>query len=140
MKSCIESLLELERQYHERVVGLTRKVGLTFAEWQLLVNIDKKVATQEKLSMLMQLNVSTLSRQLARLTAKEFVVKSSQDEGKPGRRYFVYEVTKKGTGAIFQMKKEFQNFNEKLFRHWSKEEQDLLKILLNRLNTSMERI
>ncbi|KRL98958.1 MAG: MarR family transcriptional regulator [Liquorilactobacillus satsumensis] len=135
----MESLLELERQYHEHLVKLTRKTGLTFAEWQLLVNIEHQIDTQEKLSALMNLNVSTLSRQLGRLLAKEFVTKVPAD-GKQGRRYFIYAATAQGEKAIEQLEEEFHKFDENLFRHWAQEEQNLLQILLNRLNKSMERL
>ncbi|WP_057829174.1 MarR family winged helix-turn-helix transcriptional regulator [Liquorilactobacillus cacaonum] len=138
MKSCLDSLIELQRQYKEKIVALSQKNGLTLAEWQLLLKIVDGISTQEKLAKLTQLNVSTLSRQLAKLLSKEFIIKEPQ-ENKQGRRFFSYSSTDKGISAISTMKKDIQMYSEHLFSHWSKEEQNLLQILLNRLSKSMER-
>ena len=139
LKSCLDSLIDLQRQYREKLVALSQKNGLTIAEWQLLLKIVEGASTQEKLAKLTQLNVSTLSRQLAKLLSKEFVVKESQ-ENEQGRRFFAYTSTFSGLDAIVAMKKDIAQYSEQLFSHWSEEEQNLLQILLNRLSKSMERV
>ncbi|MFT9098354.1 MarR family winged helix-turn-helix transcriptional regulator [Liquorilactobacillus sp.] len=139
MKSCLDSLIDLQRQYREKLVALSQKNGLTLAEWQLLLKIVDGVSTQEKLAKMTQLNVSTLSRQLSKLLSKEFVVKKSQ-ESQQGRRFFAYTSTFRGLDAIADMKKDIAQYSKQLFSHWSEEEQNLLQILLNRLSKSMERM
>ncbi|MDN2452247.1 MarR family transcriptional regulator [Lactobacillus sp. UCMA15818] len=139
MKSCLDSLIDLQRQYREKLVALSQKNGLTLAEWQLLLKIVDGASTQEKLAKMTQLNVSTLSRQLSKLLSKEFVVKKSQ-ESQQGRRFFAYTSTFRGLDAIADMKKDIAQYSKQLFSHWSEEEQNLLQILLNRLSKSMERM
>ncbi|MFT8883276.1 MAG: MarR family transcriptional regulator [Liquorilactobacillus hordei] len=139
MKSCLDSLIDLQRQYREKLVALSQKNGLTLAEWQLLLKIVDGISTQERLAKLTQLNVSTLSRQLAKLLSKEFITKESK-ENQQGRRFFAYTSTNNGLTAVTDMKKDIAQYRDQLFSHWSKEEQNLLQILLNRLSKSMERM
>mgnify|MGYP004707275183 FL=1 len=139
LKSCLDSLIDLQRQYREKLVALSQKNGLTLAEWQLLLKIVDGISTQERLAKLTQLNVSTLSRQLAKLLSKEFITKESK-ENQQGRRFFAYTSTNNGLTAVTDMKKDIAQYRDQLFSHWSKEEQNLLQILLNRLSKSMERM
>lgn len=139
LKSCLDSLIDLQRQYREKLVALSQKNGLTLAEWQLLLKIVDGISTQERLAKLTQLNVSTLSRQLAKLLSKEFITKESK-ENQQGRRFFAYTSTKNGLTAVTDMKKDIAQYRDQLFSHWSEEEQNLLQILLNRLSKSMERM
>lgn len=73
MRSCLDSLLVIQKQYYDALKKIVHNYGLTIAEWQLLIKIINGNQTQEKLAELTQLNVSTLSRQLSRLSAKSLL-------------------------------------------------------------------
>lgn len=141
MRSCLDSLLVIQKQYQETLKKMVKNYGLTIAEWQLLVKIIKGNHTQESLAELTNLNVSTLSRQLAKLAAKQFVDCLPDDASgyNGGRKKINYIETSKGKEAVKQLQEEVKAFAAKLFMHWSKEEQDMLQILLNRLSKSFER-
>jgi DNA-binding MarR family transcriptional regulator len=141
MRSCLASLLVIQKQYQEVLKKMVKNHGLTIAEWQLLVKIINGNHTQERLAELTNLNVSTLSRQLAKLVAKHFVdcLPDNVSVYSGGRKKINYIETSKGKEAVKQLHSEVKIFAEKLFEHWSKEEQDLLQILLNRLSKSFER-
>lgn len=95
--------------------------------------------TQEQLAHVTKLNISTLSRQLARLDAKKFITKTSTT-GKRGRGYFTYSSTEKGKVTEQKMEIDLKQLEQKLFVRWSDEETALLQVLLNRLVQSMKRL
>ncbi|KRM88754.1 MarR family winged helix-turn-helix transcriptional regulator [Liquorilactobacillus vini] len=140
MRSCLDSLLVIQKQYSETLKKIVHKHDLTIAEWQLLIKIINGNQTQEKLAALTQLNVSTLSRQLSRLSAKRFIDHLTAGKSHGGRKKINYISTEKGKSAVQQLQVELKTFADQLFRHWSVEEQDMLQILLNRLSHSLERL
>lgn len=93
--------------------------------------------TQEKLATAMQLDTSTLSRQLASLVKKERLSKEAIGRD---RRQLVYTVTPAGTAALTKINADYQQFEAEVFDKWPQDEQNLLRILLNRLNKSVSRI
>jgi len=56
------------------------------------------------------------------------------------RKKYLYTMTNKGQEVLRKMDQDFTQLKDSLFSQWTKEEQNLLKILLNRLNTSFNRI
>lgn len=138
MRSSLDSLLILERKYHNILANVAKQEDLTIAEWQLLIKINNGLQTQEQLAHTTKLNISTLSRQLARLDAKKFITKMSTN-GTRGRGYFTYSGTEKGKEAVNKMQSALKNLEQKLFMRWSDEETTLLQVLLNRLVQSMKR-
>lgn len=138
MRSSLDSLLVLEKKYHNILNKVAQQHGLTIAEWQLLIKISDGAQTQEQLAHITKLNISTLSRQLTRLETKKFVIKSPT-AGKRGRGYFVYTETEKGKETMQEMETAIKTLEQRLFMRWSDEETKLLQVLLNRLVQSMKR-
>lgn len=70
MKSSLTALAETAKLQTAILKQITKAQGITVAEWQLLIQLQAGANTQEKLAAAMQLDTSTLSRQLASLVKK----------------------------------------------------------------------
>ena len=140
MKASLTVLLEVQKDYTQLLKKLTRQHTLTVAEWQLLQNVVDGQDTQAELVATTQLDVSTLSRQLSRLVEKKMLTIKKLGEKPTTRKKYLYQITSQGRAALDGMNTDFQTMNTELFSQWTEEEQNLLKILLNRLKTSFDRI
>ncbi|GKS80416.1 MarR family transcriptional regulator [Ligilactobacillus pabuli] len=140
MKASLTVLLEVQKDYTQLLKKLTRQHTLTVAEWQLLQNVVDGQDTQAELVATTQLDVSTLSRQLSRLVEKKMLTIKKLGEKPTTRKKYLYQITSQGQAALDGMNTDFQTMNTELFSQWTEEEQNLLKILLNRLKTSFDRI
>ncbi|QBO35115.1 MarR family transcriptional regulator [Periweissella cryptocerci] len=137
MKSSLEALRDAEKIQKAALMKITKKYGLTIAEWQLLSTMMEGFDTQDKLSAETGLDTSTLSRQLKSILAKEYV-----DKVATGRdhRQLVYTVLTTGSDAVTNINGEYKNLEDTIFDKWSNEEVNMLRILLNRLEKSMTRV
>jgi DNA-binding MarR family transcriptional regulator len=109
---------------------------LTVSEWQLLDHIGGGENTQEILAAKTNLDTSTLSRQLKGLVTKDMVTKKAIGRDK---RQLVYTITEQGTATAEDINTAFEALSDDVFEHWSTDERNLLQILLNRLDKSMDR-
>lgn len=137
MKSSLTALAETAKLQTASLKQLTKAQGVTVAEWQLLIQLNTDANTQEKLATAMQLDTSTLSRQLASLVKKE---KLSKEAVGRDRRQLVYTITPAGLTALNAINAAYEQFEADVFDKWPQDEQNLLRILLNRLNKSVSRI
>lgn len=137
MKSSLTALAETAKLQTANLKQLTKAQGVTVAEWQLLIQLNTGANTQEKLATAMQLDTSTLSRQLASLVKKE---KLSKEAVGRDRRQLVYTITPAGLTALNAINAAYEQFEADVFDKWPQDEQNLLRILLNRLNKSVSRI
>lgn len=137
MKSSLEALRDAEKIQKAAVMKLTKKYGLTIAEWQLLSTMMEGFDTQDKLSEETGLDTSTLSRQLKSIFAKEYVSKVATGRD---HRQLVYTVMPSGTDAVTKINGEYKDLEDTIFDKWSSEEVNMLRILLNRLEKSMSRV
>lgn len=137
MKSSLTALAETAKLQTASLKQLTKAQGVTVAEWQLLIQLNMGANTQEKLATAMQLDTSTLSRQLASLVKKE---KLSKEAVGRDRRQLVYTITPAGLTALNAINAAYEQFEADVFDKWPQDEQNLLRILLNRLNKSVSRI
>lgn len=137
MKSSLTALAETAKLQTASLKQLTKVQGVTVAEWQLLIQLNTGANTQEKLATAMQLDTSTLSRQLASLVKKE---KLSKEAVGRDRRQLVYTITPAGLTALNAINAAYEQFEADVFDKWPQDEQNLLRILLNRLNKSVSRI
>ncbi|GBG95884.1 MarR family transcriptional regulator [Ligilactobacillus salitolerans] len=140
MKESLAALIDVQRNYQQILKKMTKKHSLTIAEWQLMQNISDGNQTQTQLVAVTQLDVSTLSRQLGRLVEKKLLAVEKLEEKGAARKKYLYQLTDVGRKAFEDMQADFFSMSQDLFGPWTKEEQNLLKILLNRLKTSFERI
>ncbi|MHC9532656.1 MarR family winged helix-turn-helix transcriptional regulator [Dellaglioa sp. L3N] len=136
MKTSLENLLSIDKQYKMILQRLTKKNNLTISEWQLLKKISAKFNTQEKLALETDLDISTLSRQLKRLVEKEMLDKHSIGEDK---RQLIYTMTEVGVESSKAVDLGFTNLEATIFEKWPEDEQNLLRMLLNRLDKSLTR-
>lgn len=140
MKASLEVLLDVQKSYTQQLKKLTRSSHLTIAEWQLVNNIINGQDTQAELVAATQLDVSTLSRQLSKLVDKKMLT-IEKLSGKPTtRKKYLYHITSAGQTALNEINTAFKQMETELFSQWTNEEQNLLKILLNRLKTSFSRL
>ncbi|MFB9770474.1 MarR family winged helix-turn-helix transcriptional regulator [Lactiplantibacillus modestisalitolerans] len=137
MKSSLAALAAAAKQQTAILKTMTKRQGITVAEWQLLLQLQAGADTQEKLAAVMQLDTSTLSRQLANLVKKECLDKQAVGRD---RRQLIYSMTATGEAALAQIGTDYQQFEAAVFDKWPQDEQNLLRILLNRLNKSVERV
>lgn len=142
MKEPLDNLLDLQREYQRFIQKLAKQNKLTVAEWQLLQRISDGKNSQEILADEMQLDTSTLSRQLSRLTQKEYVSITKVDHPKKvrTRKSYRYRISELGKSVLTQMNSDFDEFGNQVFAQWSLEEKNFLKILINRLTQSMRRV
>ena len=136
MKSSLMALADTAKQQTAMLKRLTKAQGITVAEWQLLIKLQAGFDTQEKLAVEMQLDTSTLSRQLASLVKKEKLTKEAVGRD---RRQLIYSVTATGDNAVATVNADYERFEATVFDKWPQDEQNLLRILLNRLNKSVDR-
>ncbi|MCI1953358.1 MarR family winged helix-turn-helix transcriptional regulator [Ligilactobacillus acidipiscis] len=140
MKASLDVLLDVQKNYKQLLKKMTRIHTLTIAEWQLLQNVLDGNDTQTELVKKTKLDVSTLSRQLSKLVEKNLLSIKKMGEKPMARKKYLYQITDQGRTALDEMNADFEKMSSELFSQWTNEEQNLLKILLNRLNTSFERI
>lgn len=142
MKEPLSNLLDLQREYQRLIQRLAKKHNLTLAEWQLLQKIVNGKDTQELLADAMQLDISTLSRQLGRLTTKEFVIitKVNSQTNVKTRKSYRYQLSESGQKVLSQMNTDFSKFNQKVFAQWSSQEKKLFKETITHLIQSMQSI
>ncbi|KRN85832.1 MarR family winged helix-turn-helix transcriptional regulator [Ligilactobacillus acidipiscis] len=140
MKASLDVLLDVQKNYKQLLKKMTRIHTLTIAEWQLLQNVLDGNDTQTELVKKTKLDVSTLSRQLSKLVEKNLLSIKKMGKKPMARKKYLYQITDQGRTALNEMNADFEKMSSELFSQWTNEEQNLLKILLNRLNTSFERI
>ncbi|GAA3188828.1 MarR family winged helix-turn-helix transcriptional regulator [Lentilactobacillus kefiri] len=137
MKDILVALNSAAKNHRSQIFSITKATGLTISEWKLLTQVIAGNTTQEKLSETTKLDISTLSRQLKRLLEKEMIEKTAVGRDK---RQLIYTVTEKGTKSSEYVEAEIAKLTERVFNHWTDEEKNLLKILINRLEQSLDRI
>lgn len=136
MKSSLEALIAINKVQQTLLQRMTKRYQLTVSEWQLLDHIGGGENTQEILAQQTRLDTSTLSRQLKGLVAKEMVTKEAIGRDK---RQLIYTVTEQGTQTAVAINTAFEDLSDQIFEHWSTDERNLLQILLNRLDKSLDR-
>lgn len=137
MKDILVALNSAAKNHRSQLFSITKATGLTISEWKLLTQVIAGNTTQEMLSETTKLDISTLSRQLKRLLEKEMIEKTAVGRDK---RQLIYKVTEKGTQSSQYIQTEIDKLTEQVFNHWTEEEKNLLKILINRLEKSLNRI
>lgn len=137
MKESLVALRDIEKNYKSILLALTKRSGLTIAEWQLLAQVMADNRTQEQLSEATHLDTSTLSRQLKSLVNKEMLQKTATGRDK---RQLIYTISVDGKQAVAEIDQGFHDLTTRIFDRWTDEEKNLLHILLNRLDKSMIRV
>ncbi|USS85337.1 MarR family transcriptional regulator [Fructilactobacillus myrtifloralis] len=137
MKNSLSALRDVSKLHQHNLQVITKAHNVTISEWQLLMAIQQTVDTQEKLAQALKLDTSTLSRQLKRLLTKEMIAKQAVGQD---RRQLVYSLTDAGQTALTQVNQDYDQLQQQIFAQWTADESQLLKILLNRLETSMKRL
>lgn len=142
MKEPLSNLLDLQREYQRFIQKMAKNNQLTIAEWQLLQRIADGKDSQELLAEDLQIDTSTLSRQLNKLTTKAFVniSKVVNRNNAKARKSYQYHLSEIGQKVLGQMNRDFKEFGQRVFAQWSGEEQNFLKILINRLCQSMRQV
>lgn len=136
MADILENLSVAAKALQSRTSKLTKQYRVTIAEWKLLRQIKLGVITQDAMAEAMQLDNSTLSRQLKNLTEKQFTSKTAVGKD---RRQLEYALTPAGEEALSHIDTDYEALTDAVFHYWPEDEQQMMKILLNRLTRSIER-
>lgn len=134
MKTILKSLQDANKIYQMKLLKLSKKNNLTLAEWHLLDALAQGADTQDKLAQVMQLDPSTLSRQLKALSKKECVESVAINRDNRQRKYSLSET---GQTVLKTLTQQAQVYREHVFSVWSEDEQRMMTILLNRLENSL---
>lgn len=136
MDDILENLSVAAKTLQSRTSKLTKQYRVTIAEWKLLRQIKQGVITQDAMAEAMQLDNSTLSRQLKNLTEKQFTSKTAVGKD---RRQLEYALTPSGEEALVNIDTDYETLTDAVFHYWPEDEQQMMKILLKRLARSIER-
>ncbi|GAA3617355.1 MarR family winged helix-turn-helix transcriptional regulator [Secundilactobacillus similis] len=136
MDDILENLSVAAKTLQSRTSKLTKQYRVTIAEWKLLRQIKQGVITQDAMAEAMQLDNSTLSRQLKNLTEKQFTSKTAVGKD---RRQLEYALTPSGEEALLNIDNDYDALTDAVFHYWPEDEQQMMKILLKRLARSIER-
>ncbi|MTV81160.1 MarR family winged helix-turn-helix transcriptional regulator [Secundilactobacillus folii] len=136
MEGILDNLSLAAKSLQVQTTKITRHYHVTIAEWRLLRQIDAKVITQDSMADALQLDTSTLSRQLKSLTTKELASKTAVGKD---RRQLEYALTLKGQETLKNINQGYDALIDAVFHYWPEDEQQMMKIMLNRLNRSLDR-
>lgn len=136
MADILDNLSLAAKSLQTQITKVTKQNHVTIAEWKLLRQIDQQVITQDAMAEALQLDTSTLSRQLKNLTTKEMVTKTAVGRD---RRQLEYALSPLGQTTLTQVDTGYDALVDAVFHYWPDEEQQMMKIMLNRLNRSLER-
>ena len=132
----LREFLEIEKKYMRILTKTAQNFGLTVSEWVLLGKIEEGKNTQSQLAKDLQLDVSTLSRQLKGLVTKGLLAKGS----KTPEKNFYYEISSAGQKTFKQMTNALEKLAQQLFSTWSAEDKKRLQELMLNLNQGIMKI
>ncbi|MDR3190651.1 MAG: MarR family transcriptional regulator [Lactobacillaceae bacterium] len=134
MNTILDALRDTDKTYQQVLKKITKDANITIAEWQLLINVEAGLDTQDKLSKDMGLDNSTLSRQLGSLVQKDLAMHVAVGRDK---RQLIYELSNSGQRVLAQVNQQHAAYSDSVFKMWSDEEKSMIQILLKRLNKSL---
>nr|SFZ88106.1 Transcriptional regulator, MarR family [Loigolactobacillus rennini] len=131
------ALKQLQQVQYNFEQQLYQKLTLRQADIKLLMYLNSADQTLLELCRQTNLDMSTLSRQLKAMAQRDLVIKQAVQNDRRKRRFVI---TKLGRSKLNDFKSAMQDYEQAIFANWSAEEKQLLKVLLNRLITSSERL
>ncbi|RRG18203.1 MarR family transcriptional regulator [Weissella viridescens] len=134
MKTILNALQDANKTYQAELLQLAKTNQVTLAEWHLLDALAQGWDTQDKLAQAMKLDHSTLSRQLKALGNKGLVESEAISRD---NRQLKYTLSENGTTVLATLTDQAQAYSKQIFSVWSEDEQQMMKILLNRLENSL---
>lgn len=137
MQESFLALKQLQQVQHHFEQQLYQKLGLRQADIKLLTYLNEAEQTLAALRRHTNLDISTLSRQLKALVQRNLVIKQAVKSDQRKRHFLI---TSLGRTKLADFKTAMQEYEQAIFANWSAEEKQLLKVLLNRLITSSERL
>ncbi|MFC6254504.1 MarR family winged helix-turn-helix transcriptional regulator [Secundilactobacillus hailunensis] len=136
MEGILDNLSLAAKSLQTQTTKITKHYHVTIAEWRLLRQIQNQVITQDAMAEALQLDTSTLSRQLKSLTSKGLVSKTAVGKD---RRQLEYALTTTGHETLANIDTDYQALIDAVFHYWPEDEQQMMKIMLNRLSRSLDR-
>ncbi|MFD1317631.1 MarR family winged helix-turn-helix transcriptional regulator [Loigolactobacillus zhaoyuanensis] len=127
--------MEQLRQHYTQQIG--QQLNLNRADVRLLSYLIESEQTLVELRHATGLDVSTLSRQLTALTHKKMLQKQREQQDK---RKLKFTLTALGRTQFTRFRQASATLEQSILANWPTEEQQLLKVLLNRLLTSAQRL
>lgn len=136
LEGILDNLSLAAKSLQTQTTRITKRYHVTIAEWRLLRQIESQVITQDAMADALQLDTSTLSRQLKNLTSKELVSKTAVGKD---RRQLEYALTATGHATLQHINSDYDALIDAVFHYWPEDEQQMMKIMLNRLSRSLDR-
>lgn len=136
MDNILDILNTSAKNLQQQTTKITKKYHVTIAEWKLLRQIDANIITQDAMASALQLDTSTLSRQLKNLSTKELVSKTAVGKD---RRQLEYALTTTGQDALTGINQAYDTLVDAIFHYWPNDEQEMLRIMLKRLDRSLQK-
>ncbi len=136
MDNILDILNTSAKNLQQQTTKITKRYNVTIAEWKLLRQIADNVITQDGMASSLQLDTSTLSRQLKNLSAKELVSKTAVGKD---RRQLEYALTTTGQQALKGINDTYDTLVDNIFHYWPNDEQEMMRIMLKRLDRSLQK-
>lgn len=136
LEGILDNLSLAAKSLQTQTAKITKHYHVTIAEWRLLRQIESQVITQDAMAEALQLDTSTLSRQLKNLSTKELVSKTAVGKD---RRQLEYALTSLGRDTLEHINTDYDALIDAVFHYWPEDEQQMMKIMLNRLSRSIDR-
>ncbi|QAR35592.1 MarR family winged helix-turn-helix transcriptional regulator [Latilactobacillus curvatus] len=137
MRSTLATFNQLNLLYQEQKKKWANQLDLKLAQVNILMAIepDQERISHAELISLTKLDASTLSRQLNTMAQEDLLTKVKGDD--PRQR--VYALTSKAKSVLTTLQQLQTELEAHIQQNWSTDEQQLLKILLNRYYQSFNR-
>lgn len=126
----IDEIQLFNQQINHHETHILQRYQLTLPLYKLALVVKEQPVTLNTLVTQTQTEKSTLSRQVATLVQKKWVTKTQTAD----KRVYLIDLTSFGLQSLTQVEQELQQIWTTVFKTWPEEEQQLLTILLGRLN------
>lgn len=138
MLSPLEAIDQINLVYQAQKKQWAQQLDCNVAQINILLVLpqDEDAIAHAELIKAMRLDASTLSRQLGSMVNAQLIEKLPND--KPRLR--IYQLSDKGISLKNQLIQLQDAFEADIWANWSQEEQQLLRILLNRYSQSANRL
>ena len=137
-KELIEYLRKIVQSSYSQVEERLRKYGIVKGQAHLLVVIrDNDGCTQKDLAEALGVKYSSMSERLNKLEDMGYIERSIDDDNSKFKRIYI---TSTGKTAAIQCRRIINEFNNTLYRGFTKKDIKQLQTYLEKLNNNIEEI
>ncbi|MGX7418706.1 MarR family winged helix-turn-helix transcriptional regulator [Carnobacterium gallinarum] len=131
----VKEIMLFNQQISDLQLKILTTYQLTLSHFNLLLYLkEKSPLSLKQLTHLTQTEKSTLSRQVTNLMAQQWLMKEQTLD----KRVYLIHLTSEGLEKLAKIDIEFNDTWKTLFSAWPEDEQQLLFILLGRINRNFK--